>query len=131
MTAPVIDPAALWAAIDRNCQRVALAHDLIQPDETFRLTEDQRKAVLTIAEGLDAGDFEFLLKAPTGSGKTEVLMRVAVDTVLATDGGYCVILAPTRDLIRQHVTYFTDRLAGTGLGVPDPRRRGAGRPQSG
>jgi transcription-repair coupling factor (superfamily II helicase) len=117
MTAPVIDPAALWAAIDRNCQRVALAHDLIQPDETFRLTEDQRKAVLTIAEGLDAGDFEFLLKAPTGSGKTEVLMRVAVDTVLATDGGYCVILAPTRDLIRQHVTYLTDRLAGTGIGV--------------
>jgi RecG-like helicase len=57
-----------------------------------------------------------LLKAPTGSGKTEVMLRVAVDTILATDG-YVVILAPTRDLIRQHVTYFTDRLAGTGIGV--------------
>jgi transcription-repair coupling factor (superfamily II helicase) len=57
-----------------------------------------------------------LLQAPTGSGKTEVLMRVAVDTVLASDG-YVVIIAPTRDLIRQHVTYFTDRLEGTGLGV--------------
>jgi RecG-like helicase len=57
-----------------------------------------------------------LLKAPTGSGKTEVLMRVGLDTVLGTDG-YVVILAPTRDLIRQHVTYLTDRLAGTGIGV--------------
>ncbi len=57
-----------------------------------------------------------MLQAPTGSGKTEVVMRVAVDTILAGDG-YVVVLAPTRDLIRQHVTYFTERLAGTGLGV--------------
>ena len=57
-----------------------------------------------------------MLQAPTGSGKTEVLMRVAVDTIMAGDG-YVVVLAPTRDLIRQHVTYFTERLAGTGLGV--------------
>ena len=28
-----------------------------------------------------------------------------------------MILAPTRDLIRQHVTYFTERLEGTGIGV--------------
>ena len=69
-----------------------------------------------ITAGLDDGTFEFLLKAPTGSGKTEVMLRVAVDTILATDG-YVVILAPTRDLIRQHVTYFTERLEGTGIGV--------------
>ena len=106
----------MWATVDRNCQRVALAHELIQPGEEFRLTDDQRKAVDAITAGLDDGEFEFLLKAPTGSGKTEVMLRVAVDTILAT-GGYVVILAPTRDLIRQHVTYFTDRLEGTGIGV--------------
>jgi transcription-repair coupling factor (superfamily II helicase) len=106
----------VWDTIDRNCQRVALAHELIQPGETFQLTDDQRKAVDAITAGLDAGTFEFLLKAPTGSGKTEVMLRVAVDTILAT-GGYVVILAPTRDLIRQHVTYFSDRLEGTGIGV--------------
>jgi RecG-like helicase len=106
----------VWETIDQNCQRVALAHELIQPDETFELTGDQRKAVDAITAGLDDGVFEFLLKAPTGSGKTEVMLRVAVDTILAT-GGYIVILAPTRDLIRQHVTYFTDRLEGTGIGV--------------
>jgi len=44
------------------------------------------------------------------------MLRVAVDTILSGDG-YVVILAPTRDLIRQHVTYFTERLEGTGLGV--------------
>lgn len=106
----------MWKTIDENCQRVALEHELIQPGETFRLTDDQEKAFEAISTGLDDGAFEFLLKAPTGSGKTEVMMRVAADTVLATDG-YVVVLAPTRDLIRQHVTYFTDRLDGTGIGV--------------
>jgi transcription-repair coupling factor (superfamily II helicase) len=106
----------VWATIDENCQRVALIHELIQPGESFRLTDDQRKAVDSITSGLDDGRFEYLLKAPTGSGKTEVMLRVAVDTILAT-GGYVVILAPTRDLIRQHITYFTERLEGTGIGV--------------
>jgi transcription-repair coupling factor (superfamily II helicase) len=106
----------IWAAIDRNAQAVAVQHELITPDEAFTLTEDQRKAIDTISAALDDGIFEFLLKAPTGSGKTEVMMRVAIDTILATDGYVCVI-APTRDLVRQHVQYFTDRLAGTPLGV--------------
>jgi transcription-repair coupling factor (superfamily II helicase) len=106
----------VWATIDENSQRVALEHELIQPGETFRLTADQQKAFETIRDRLDDGELEFLLKAPTGSGKTEVMMRVAVDTVVETDG-YVVVLAPTRDLIRQHVTYFTERLAGTGIGV--------------
>jgi transcription-repair coupling factor (superfamily II helicase) len=106
----------VWATIDENCQRVALAHELIQPGEQFTLTDDQKTAIEKLTAGLDDGIFEFLLKAPTGSGKTEVMLRVAVDTILATDG-YIVILAPTRDLIRQHVTYFTERLEGTGIGV--------------
>ncbi|BDE05359.1 hypothetical protein WPS_06350 [Vulcanimicrobium alpinum] len=106
----------MWATIDENAQRVALVHELIQPGEAFRLTDDQRKAIDTISTQLDDGVLEFLLKAPTGSGKTEVMLRVAVDTILKTEG-YIVIIAPTRDLIRQHITYFTDRLAGTGIGV--------------
>jgi transcription-repair coupling factor (superfamily II helicase) len=111
-----LTPASVWRTIDQNCQRVALIHELIQPGETFCLTDDQKKAIDALIEGLDDGKYEFLLKAPTGSGKTEVMLRVAVDTILET-GGYVVILAPTRDLIRQHVTYFTERLAGTGIGV--------------
>jgi hypothetical protein len=40
-----------------------------------------------------------------------------------------VILAPTRDLIRQHVTYFTERLAGTGSA--SARSTAARRPPTG
>ncbi len=95
---------------------MALAHDLIQPGETFTLTEDQSKSVETIAAKLAAGEFEFLLKAPTGSGKTEVMFRVAVTEALRS-GGYVCVVAPTRDLVRQDCTYFRDRLEGTGLEV--------------
>lgn len=99
-----------------NENTVALAHDLIQPGETFTLTEDQAKSVETIGRKLAEGEFEFLLKAPTGSGKTEVMFRVAVAEALRT-GGYACVVAPTRDLVRQDCTYFRDRLEGTGLEV--------------
>ncbi len=89
---------------------------MIQPGETFTLTDDQAKSVAEISERLAAGEFEFLLKAPTGSGKTEVMFRVAVNEALRS-GGYVCVVAPTRDLVRQDCTYFRDRLEGTGLGV--------------
>ncbi len=97
-------------------QAVAVAHELIQPEERFALTGDQAAALATITQKLTAGAFEFLLKAPTGSGKTEVMFRTAVHEVLRT-GGYVCLVAPTRDLVRQDCTYFRDRLEGTGLGV--------------
>ncbi|MDQ2908630.1 MAG: DEAD/DEAH box helicase [Candidatus Eremiobacteraeota bacterium] len=89
---------------------------MIRPDERFTLTDDQRVAVDAISAQLAAGRFEFLLKAPTGSGKTEVMFRVAVNEALRS-GGYVCLVAPTRDLVRQDCTYFRDRLEGTGLGV--------------
>ncbi|MGP6156116.1 MAG: DEAD/DEAH box helicase [Vulcanimicrobiaceae bacterium] len=80
------------------------------------MTEDQQQAIETITTRLADGEFEFLLKAPTGSGKTEVMLRVALAEALRS-GGYVVLVAPTRDLVRQDCTYFRDRLEGTGLGV--------------
>jgi len=59
-----------------------------------------------------------LLKAPTGSGKTEVMVRTAINEALRT-GGYVCLVAPTRDLVRQDCTYFRERLEGTGLGVAE------------
>ncbi len=116
MRKKLLKKSDIWATIDENAQAVAIAHELIQPGESFKLTEDQAAAVETINAGLADGIFEFLLKAPTGSGKTEVMMRVSVNTILETGGHICVI-APTRDLVRQHVAYFTERLEGTPLGV--------------
>lgn len=107
---------AIWQQIDANAQAVAIARELIQPGEAFALTDDQRTAVETICGSLLDGVFEHLLKAPTGSGKTEVLMRVGVHVALGS-GGYVALIAPTRDLVRQHFQYFTERLEGTGLGV--------------
>ena len=80
----------IWARIDANCQAVAHAHELIQPGETFtpHRRPAQRRST-TISAELDAGEFEFLLKAPTGSGKTEVMLRVAVDEVLRSGGYAC------------------------------------------
>ncbi len=106
----------IWERIEENVNAVAHAHELIQPEETFALTDDQQNAVKTISGGLAEDRFEFLLRAPTGSGKTEVMFRVAVNEALRT-GGYIVLVAPTRDLVRQDCTYFRDRLEGTGLGV--------------
>ncbi len=106
----------VWERIEDNVDTVARAHDLIGPDERFTLTDDQRLAVDTIAAQLAEGRFEFLLKAPTGSGKTEVMFRVAVKEALRT-GGYVCLVAPTRDLVRQDCTYFRDRLEATELGV--------------
>ncbi|HEY0797567.1 MAG TPA: helicase-related protein [Candidatus Baltobacteraceae bacterium] len=106
----------IWARIEQNAQAVAVAHELIQPDEQFNLTEDQAAAIERIGAGLRSGTFEFLLKAPTGSGKTEVMFRVAIHEALRT-GGYVCVVAPTRDLVRQDCTYFRDRLTDTGLEV--------------
>ncbi len=97
-------------------QKVAEARELVQPGERFALTDDQRNAIAALTDGLAGGDFEFLLKAPTGSGKTEVMLRVALAEALRT-GGYVCLIAPTRDLVRQDCTYFRERLEDTGLGV--------------
>ncbi len=107
---------SVWDTILANENTVAVAHELVQPGESFTLTDDQSKAVADISARLAAGQLEFLLKAPTGSGKTEVMFRVAVAEALRS-GGYVCIVAPTRDLVRQDCTYLRDRLEGTGLGV--------------
>jgi hypothetical protein len=108
--------AAVWEQVAINAQKVAEARKLVQPGERFALTRDQKIAVDTLGAKLAAGEFEFLLKAPTGSGKTEVMLRVAIGEALRT-GGYVCLVAPTRDLVRQDALYFRERLEGTGLGV--------------
>jgi transcription-repair coupling factor (superfamily II helicase) len=107
---------AIWDRVDANSQAVAVARELIQPEERFALTDDQARSIARINDGLARGEFEFLLKAPTGSGKTEVMVRVGLSEALRS-GGYVCLVAPTRDLVRQDCTYFRDRLAGTGIEV--------------
>lgn len=118
----------VWNKITENVQKVAEEGELVQPGQTFALTRHQNYAIAELDKRLSEGKDRLLLKAPTGSGKTEVSLRVAVARIIET-GKHVVMLAPTRDLARQQHTYFELRLEDTGLpgtqmhaGIP-PRDR--------
>ncbi len=121
----------VWTILHENTQRVAEDNELVPPGQQFRLTDHQTQAISELGQRLAEGDKRILLKAPTGSGKTEVFMRVAVGQVL-DKGKHAVILVPTRDLARQQSNYFEERLEDTGLevaqmhaGIPPRTRRDA------
>jgi RecG-like helicase len=105
----------IWKTIEKNSQEVAVKQQLVQEGEEFRLTDDQKKAIDYLDAGLKRSMKRLLLKAPTGSGKTEVMMRLGVGRHLSTSRPV-LIIAPTRDLARQHVEYLEQRLKGTPLG---------------
>ncbi len=123
-----MDNDKIWQRIQQNVQRVAEEGELVQPGHVFSLTRHQQYAIDEVSSRLRDGVQRLLIKAPTGSGKTEVCLRVAVQRAMDT-GRHAVMLAPTRDLARQQHKYFLDRLEGTGLdtvqmhaGIP-PRER--------
>ena len=101
----------VWATLQDNVQRVAEDNELVQPGQLFRLTDHQTEAIAELGQRLHEGDKRILLKAPTGSGKTEVFMRTAIAQVL-DKGKHAVVLVPTRDLARQQSNYFEERLDG-------------------
>lgn len=103
---------AIWSAIEENCQRVAVDNELVPAGTTFQLTADQQRGIRELSERLEGGARRILLKAPTGSGKTEVFFRTTIGQVLSK-GSYVVVLTPTRDLARQQANYLADRLPGT------------------
>ncbi|MDQ7823990.1 MAG: helicase-related protein [Candidatus Eremiobacteraeota bacterium] len=119
----------IWKRIEKNCQKVAEEGALIREGEEFRLTDDQQEALAALNAGIKQGKRRLILKAPTGSGKTEVMMRLGVMQHIATSRPV-IIIAPTRDLCRQHSEYLMTRLSGTPLenislitGGIEPRKR--------
>jgi len=120
---------AIWSTIQSNVQRVAEENELVTDGAKFQLTADQQRGIQELTDRLQAGEKRLLLKAPTGSGKTEVFFRTAV-THVVNNGGFAVILVPTRDLARQQANYLEERLADTPLevvqmhaGIPPRTRR--------
>lgn len=121
----------IWKKIEENSQTVAERNELVQPGETFSLTDDQQDAIKWLNKNIDEAKRtdRFLLKAPTGAGKTEVFFRVSIAQAVEK-GNVVIVLIPTRDLARQQADYFHTRLEGTELevaqlhgGIP-PRKRG-------
>lgn len=123
------NPEAVWSIIETNVQRVAEENELVPSGTRFQLTADQQRGIKELSDRLNSGEKRMLLKAPTGSGKTEIFFRTTVGQVLDR-GGFAVVLVPTRDLARQQSTYFEARLQDTPLevvqmhaGIPPRTRR--------
>jgi len=77
-------------------------------DKKVVLTEEQQKARDVIAMAVRAGRFGvFLLKGITGSGKTEVYLRVIARVI--EKGGTAIVLVPEISLTPQTVARFTTR----------------------
>ena len=86
----------------------------IEPDRAPELNQEQAQAVADISRYFTRGYKTFLLRGVTGSGKTEVYMRVA-DEIL--NGGRCVlVLVPEIALITQMERRFRARF-GECVGV--------------
>lgn len=126
---PSLQADSTWSLIEENCQRVAEDNELVPAGTPFQLTADQLRGIKELRERLNAGEKRILLKAPTGSGKTEVFFRVTVGHVI-DKGGFAVVLVPTRDLARQQANYLEERLIDTPLevaqmhaGIPPRTRR--------
>jgi primosomal protein N' (replication factor Y) len=88
-------------------EREALAGEA----EPAALTGEQRRAIDRIAAALDAGHGHLLLTGPTGSGKTEVYLQAAAETM--SRGRGVIVLVPEIALAPQTVGRFRARFGDT------------------
>ncbi len=110
-------------------QVIAAPDDLLSGDREPRprhaaLTEDQGAAVERLTEAIDEGAFcPALLYGVTGSGKTEVYLRV-IEEALARGKG-AIVLVPEIALTPQTVGWFLDRFGAVAVlhsGMTDLQR---------
>ncbi|MEM1449353.1 MAG: primosomal protein N' [Planctomycetota bacterium] len=108
---------------------VAAPDELLAGDREPRprhasLTEDQAAAVERLTEALDEGDFcPALLYGVTGSGKTEVYLRVIEEALSRGQGA--IVLVPEIALTPQTVGWFLDRFGAVAVlhsGMTDAQR---------
>ncbi len=88
--------------------------DSIAPDSAPVLNREQARAVDSICDNFPRGYQAFLLRGVTGSGKTEVYLRVADEVLKA--GQYVLVLVPEIALITQMERRFRARF-GECVGV--------------
>ncbi|MBF0412322.1 MAG: primosomal protein N' [Desulfamplus sp.] len=81
--------------------------DAVEPDIPPELTDEQAQVVNQVREKIDAGFQRYLLSGVTGSGKTEVYMRLVTDVI--TRGMRAIMLVPEISLISQTERRFRAR----------------------
>lgn len=114
---------ALGRALEERAVRARpLASALADPAPPRALTDDQARAVAAILAG--AGQ-AFLLEGVTGSGKTEVYLRVLEETLRAGQGALLIVpeISLTPQLLArvQRVVGADVALLHSALGVPERR----------
>ncbi|MCP4718298.1 MAG: DEAD/DEAH box helicase, partial [Desulfobacteraceae bacterium] len=81
--------------------------DPVEPDTPPKLTQEQATLIKTVGENRGKGFVPYLLTGVTGSGKTEVYMRLTADAVKS--GKTAIVLVPEIALISQTERRFRAR----------------------
>ncbi|SCY33594.1 replication restart helicase PriA [Desulfoluna spongiiphila] len=119
---PMVEMGLIHLSEDR-VERSPLGEEIV-PDTPPSLTDEQQQVVSTVSAQLTSGYATFLLKGVTGSGKTEVYMRLVEDALAA--GKTAVVLVPEIALIaqtdRRFKARFGDRIAVLHSGLSDGER---------
>lgn len=113
-----LDPAALRALVKKGAVEIyrrenrrtpmALSGDARTADP--EPTEEQRRAVMRLTEALEGGGGRFLLHGVTGSGKTEVYIRLIRRALQL--GRTAIVLVPEIALTPQMVAWLHGRFGG-------------------
>ncbi|MBF0200193.1 MAG: primosomal protein N' [Desulfamplus sp.] len=85
--------------------------DTVDPDTPPSLTREQEEVVKKVQDSLDGGFRRYLLSGVTGSGKTEVYMRLVAEAALKGMGA--IVLVPEISLISQTERRFRARFGNT------------------
>ena len=80
-----------------------VSHPLIRPD-AVELRSYQQNIARSCLRG------NTLVVLPTGLGKTVIALLVVADRLLALPHSRCLIVAPTKPLVLQHLGYFRSAL---------------------
>ncbi len=106
---------ALWTIVPKGIKRrdrKLQFQDDFPPETGFLLTSDQERVLEVLLQPLKTGTGEnFLLHGVTGSGKTEIYLRI-IHEVVRRDLG-AILLVPEISLTPQTVRYFSRRVGDT------------------
>lgn len=90
---------------------ISLNEEFSKPVTEIKLTDEQESILCALRKGVSSGKFEhFLIHGVTGSGKTEVYMRIIQDVIEI--GRQAIMLVPEISLTPQLVARFSERFPG-------------------